>query len=207
MTSVGRVLHDSTQDVRCGVSVKPRAGRAPTSGLREFASNVMQVEHFDVANGPGVRTTVFFSGCRIHCPGCWNPESWNFAAGNPYTSAVEDGIVAGLRHPAVRGLSVLGGEPFQNVDAAVHLAARVRAEFGDDRDIWMWTGYTLDDILADPDRTRLLGSADVLVEGPFVLAQRDLSLRFRGSRNQRILDVPASLRAGAAVRAEGFDDN
>lgn len=170
-------------------------------------SNYMQYQQFDVANGKGVRSSVFFSGCSLRCLGCWNPKSWNPKNGEPFTQQTIDEVLKGLEHEAISGLSILGGEPFENLDGTVALASQFREKFGDSKNIWVWSGYSLSQILEDSEKLELLKLADVLVEGRFVLAQRNLSLQFRGSTNQRVLDVRQTLQSGEGVWLEGITQN
>ena len=137
----------------------------------------------DIANGPGVRVSLFVSGCRNHCPGCFNPAAWDFGYGAPFTTETEDRIIAALRPSWIQGLSILGGEPMEpeNQEALIPFLERVRAELPD-KDIWVYSGYTFETLSG----SRILSLADVLVDGPFIEAEKDISLSFRGSRNQRI---------------------
>ena len=149
-----------------------------------------------IVDGPGIRFTTFCQGCPHHCPGCHNPETWPFEGGFEVT--VEELLAHVKRNPLVRGVTFSGGEPF--AQAAAHAeAARLLKAAG--YEVASYTGYTFEELLAegDPDRMALLEGLDILVDGPFLEAQRSLSLRFRGSENQRILNVPASLAAGRAV--------
>mgnify|MGYP005769564989 CR=1 FL=1 len=165
--------------------------------------NYAQLRPIDVANGPGVRVSLFVSGCTHACPGCFNPEAWDFQYGRPFTRAEADQVLQALARPYIKGFSLLGGEPLhpRNQSAVLELVKQVRERFPD-KDIWCYTGYLYEDLLAgrvgEYGRT-LLEQLDVLVDGPFVEAEKDLSLRFRGSANQRLIDVPASLREGQAV--------
>lgn len=145
----------------------------------------------DIANGLGVRVSLFVSGCRRHCPGCFQPETWAFDYGQPYTQATEDEIIRLLRPSYIDGLSILGGEPFEleNQLELVRLVARVRRELPG-KDFWCYTGYKIEELLQSP----LLPLVDVLVDGPFVEAEKDISLAFRGSRNQRIINVRDVIR-------------
>ena len=138
----------------------------------------------DIANGPGLRVSLFVSGCRNHCKGCFQPETWDFDYGRPFTRETEDEIITALRPSWIQGLSILGGEPMEpeNQETLVPFLQRVRAELPD-KDIWLYTGYTYETLSG----SRLLPLADVLVDGPFIEAQKDISLGFRGSRNQRII--------------------
>ncbi len=165
--------------------------------------NYADIRPIDVANGPGVRVSLFVSGCTHRCEGCFNPETWAFDYGRPFGREQEEEILSLLGRSYVRGLSLLGGEPFepQNQEAVLQLARRVREKFPD-KDIWCYSGYLFEELLAGAvgaHSRALLGELDVLVDGPFILAQKSLSLHFRGSGNQRLIDVPSSLEAGAAV--------
>lgn len=148
--------------------------------------NYAEIKKVDIANGPGVRVSLFVSGCRNHCKGCFNPETWDFDYGRPFTRATEDEIIEALRPSWIQGLSILGGEPTEEENAAVLIPflKRVRAALPD-KDIWLYSGYTYE-TLRDKE---ILTLADVLVDGPFLLEQKDAGLAFRGSRNQRIIDL------------------
>ncbi|MDQ0424920.1 anaerobic ribonucleoside-triphosphate reductase activating protein [Cellulomonas iranensis] len=161
---------------------------------------VADYKPFVMVDGEGVRCSLYVSGCLFACEGCFNEAAWSFRYGRPYDAALEDRVLADLAHPAVQGLSLLGGEPFLNTEVCLRLVRRLRAELGATRDVWAWTGYTFEELAAGHDDQRaLLAEVDVLVDGRFELAQRDLTLAFRGSRNQRVLDVRASLAAGGAT--------
>ena len=167
--------------------------------------NYAELKECDIANGIGVRTTLFVSGCRHGCPGCFNPGAWDFAAGEPFTSQTEQHILDTLAPEYVTGLSVLGGEPLEpeNQQALARFLERVRANYPS-KSVWLWTGFVWEDLMAGQcractdDLPRVLSCVDVLVDGPFVEAQKDLLLRFRGSSNQRLIDVSAS-RAGGQI--------
>ena len=148
--------------------------------------NYAEIKKVDIANGPGVRVSLFVSGCRNHCKGCFNPETWDFDYGRPFTRATEDEIIEALRPSWIQGLSILGGEPTEEENAAVLIPflKRVRAALPD-KDIWLYSGHTYE-ALRDKE---ILTLADVLVDGPFLLEQKDAGLAFRGSRNQRIIDL------------------
>lgn len=138
----------------------------------------------DIANGDGVRVSLFVSGCRNHCKGCHNPEAWDFGYGQPFTKETEDEIIEALRPSWIQGLSVLGGEPceVENETALLSFLQRIRAELPE-KNIWLYSGYTYEMLRND----EILKYVDVLVDGPFLPEQKDISLAFRGSRNQRIL--------------------
>ena len=148
--------------------------------------NYAEIKKVDIANGPGVRVSLFVSGCRNHCKGCFNPETWDFDYGRPFTRATEDEIIEALRPSWIQGLSILGGEPTEEENAAVLIPflKRVRAALPD-KDIWLYSGYTYE-ALRDKE---ILTLVDVLVDGPFLLELKDAGLAFRGSRNQRIIDL------------------
>lgn len=170
--------------------------------------NYAEIKHFDIANGPGTRTTLFVSGCRHHCPGCFNEVTWSFAAGKPFTREVEGDIIQSLEPRYVSGLTVLGGEPLEpeNQEALLPFLRRVR-EAWPAKSLWLYTGFTWEELTrpelgsraATPLVRPLIATLDVLVDGPFVLAQKDITLRFRGSSNQRLIDVPKTLAAGEPV--------
>ena len=162
--------------------------------------HVADYKPFVFVDGEGVRCSLYVSGCLFACEGCFNEAAWSFRYGRPYSRDLEDQILTDLAHESVQGLSLLGGEPFLNTGVCLRVARRLRAELGRTRDVWAWSGYTFEELLtASADKVELLGMLDVLVDGPFTLSERDLTLPFRGSRNQRVLDVPASLRAGRPV--------
>ena len=172
--------------------------------------NYSNLKTHDVANGVGVRVSLFVSGCEHGCPGCFNPEAWQFGFGEPYTPEVEQQVLDALRPDYIRGLTLLGGEPLhpRNRPGVLALLERVRAE-RPEKDVWCYTGYHFDKELLpecayDETLRRLLERADVLVEGRFVLARKNMNVRFRGSDNQRILLCRESLKAGKAVLAKEF---
>ena len=165
--------------------------------------NYANIKYCDIANGVGVRTTLFVSGCRLHCPNCFNEEVWDFEAGEPFTQEVAEKIMDSMDVPYVGGLTILGGEPMEpeNQAGLVGFLEAVRARFGDSKSIWLFSGHTWEQLrpggawnLGDVT-DRILDTLDVLVDGPFVQARHDITLRFRGSSNQRLIDVPATLEA------------
>ena len=166
------------------------------------------IKKVDIANGPGVRVSLFVSGCTRRCEGCFNPETWSFDFGSPFGEAEMERIFSFLDRDHIRGLSLLGGEPFEpaNQGAVLELAGRVREKLPG-KTIWCYTGYLYEELAAGQvgDHSReLLEKLDVLVDGPFVQKKKNVDLRFRGSTNQRIIDVPASLRAGEVRLAEEY---
>lgn len=168
--------------------------------------NYADIKNYDVANGPGVRVSLFVSGCTHHCKGCFNPETWEFTYGNLFTEHSVAKILDYMKPDYIRGLTVLGGEPFEhpNQAALVSLLKCVRKTYPD-KSIWVYTGYTFEtDLLKTmaekwPETMEMLSYIDVLVDGEFIEEQKDIGLRFRGSSNQRIILVQESLKAGEAI--------
>lgn len=165
--------------------------------------NFATIKKYDVANGPGVRVSLFVSGCTHRCKGCFNAEAWDFDYGQPYTAKTEEEILSALNHSYIAGLSLLGGEPFdpRNQETVCGLLKKVRARFPQ-KDVWCYTGYTLDKDLKEggpaytPFTKDMLESIDVIVDGEFVKALKDIKLRFRGSSNQRIIDLKRTRESG-----------
>ena len=172
--------------------------------------NYATIKKFDIANGVGVRVSLFVSGCRHHCKGCFNPETWNFSYGKPFTDATIEEILNALKPEHISGLSLLGGEPFEpeNQAALVRLTSAVREQYPH-KTIWCYSGFRFEDQLyagkvGNPETARaLLQNLDVLVDGTFQEELKDPSLLFRGSSNQNIIDVQKSLQAGGMVLLEG----
>ena len=176
--------------------------------------NYASIKDCDIANGPGIRISLFVSGCTHHCKGCFNREAWDFDYGTPFTQQTIDEILKMLSPGYIKGLTLLGGEPFepQNQGPIVDLLRQIKAKYPQ-KSIWAFSGYLFDrDImsghLGDPEITKeYLSYLDVLVDGPFIEAKKDLMLRFRGSSNQRLIDVQKSLAAGAVVEWEDWQGN
>ena len=168
--------------------------------------NYCELKLNDVANGPGVRVSLFVSGCSHRCKGCFNEESWDFDAGEEFTDETIDTIIEALKPDYVQGLTLLGGEPFERVNqqGLLPLLRRFKKEFPG-KDVWCFTGYLFDkDILGRmckewEETHELLNMIDVLVDGEFILEQRNLMLKFKGSENQRTIDVKKSLETGEIV--------
>lgn len=175
--------------------------------------NYSKIKWRDIADGPGIRVSLFVSGCRHHCKGCFNPETWSFQAGEPYTPQVQESILEGLGKSYIRGLTLLGGEPFEpeNQPEVLALCKAVRQKFPG-KTIWCYSGYMLEtDMLAGrlgPKNItmELLSQLDVLVDGEFHEAEKNPDLRFRGSGNQRLIDVKKALEAGETVLWDGGEE-
>lgn len=175
--------------------------------------NYAQIKKFDIADGPGVRVALFVSGCTHRCEGCFNSEAWDFSYGHTFDGAVEDEILAALDKSYIKGLTLLGGEPFepQNQRALLPFIKKVRERLPQ-KDIWCYSGYLLDEELLKDSRARcevtdeMLSLIDVLVDGKFVQKQKNISLLFRGSENQRIIDLKKTLAKGEVVLWEGLEN-
>lgn len=146
--------------------------------------NYGAIKKIDIANGLGVRVSLFVSGCRNHCHGCFQPETWDFNYGRPFTEETEKEIIEALRPWWIQGLTLLGGDPMEpeNQQALLPFLQRVKRELPE-KDVWLYTGYRLEEVRDAP----ILALVDVLVDGPFLLEEKDAGLAFRGSRNQRII--------------------
>ena len=159
--------------------------------------NYASIRTCDIANGEGVRVSLFVSGCTHHCKGCFNEAAWDFAYGEPFTKKTENEILAALEPDFIDGLTLLGGEPMEpeNQRALMPLLRRFREKFGDTKTLWIYTGCVLETDLKAESRWRtevtdeMLSLTDVLVDGPFLEAKKDISLQFRGSSNQRIIHL------------------
>lgn len=168
--------------------------------------NYGAIKKFDIADGPGVRVSLFVSGCTHHCRECFQPETWNFDYGQPFTEETEQELFEALDREYICGLTLLGGEPFepQNQRVLVPFLRRVKERFPE-KSIWSYTGYTLETDLLSPSRARcevtdeMLSMLDVLVDGEFVLEKKNIRLRFRGSENQRLIDLKETLATGNTV--------
>lgn len=157
-----------------------------------------QLRQYDVANGPGIRSTIFVTGCSRGCFNCFNPEYQNFCAGNEWTDKETKTLLGYLGQPTNDGLTFLGGEPMENAAGLTAIAKAVREEFPK-KSIWVYSGFLYEEILQDPVKKGLLDECDVLVDGPFVDALKDPGLYFRGSANQRVIDIRKSAAAGHVV--------
>ena len=172
------------------------------------------VKYCDVANGPGVRTTLFVSGCTHRCEGCFNADTWDFKYGREFTRADEDAIIESLAPDYVEGFTLLGGEPFEHVNqiGELNLLRRIKEKYPQ-KSIWVFTGYLFDRDIVDrmcvewPETAELLKYIDVIVDGRFVMKLRNLMLKFKGSENQRTIDVKESLKQGRTVLLPGFNDD
>lgn len=167
----------------------------------QYSKNyIADYKPYNFVDGEGVRCSLYVSGCLFACKGCYNKIAQNFSYGEPYTKELEEKILDDLSAEYCQGLTLLGGEPFLNTTVTLSLCKKVRQIFGQKKDIWSWTGYTWDELMqGTEDKKELLGYLDVLVDGRFELEKLDLNLAFRGSSNQRIIDVPRSLKVDDVV--------
>lgn len=167
--------------------------------------NYLKISRADVANGPGVRCVLWVSGCDIHCPGCHNPESWCFEAGEAFTESAYQEMHEILSRPFIDGCTISGGHPLAPVNRkmVLKIVKRLREDFPN-KTIWLYTGYELDeyDVLSDSDEIipQIVRLCDVVVDGPYIAKQRNIALEFRGSKNQRLIDVKESREKGRIIQ-------
>lgn len=164
--------------------------------------NYAKIRKFDVSNGPGVRTTLFVSGCTNNCEGCFNKELQDFNYGEKWTKDIEDDFIKQVMNPNIVGVNILGGEPMdQIIDKDLsNLLKRIKLETN--KSIWLWSGYLYENILSSNDRNDILKYVDVLIDGRFELNKRNISLKYRGSSNQRVIDVVKSKEANRIIEIE-----
>ena len=171
--------------------------------------NYGAIKNCDIANGEGVRVSLFVSGCRNHCPGCFQPETWDFRYGQLFTTATEAELLRLLEPSYINGLTLLGGDPLEpeNQCALLPFLRRMKAVLPR-KTVWAYTGYTWEQLTSGdhrvslPETMELLSMIDVLVDGPFIEAKKDIRLRYRGSSNQRVIDVQRSIAAGQVQQIE-----
>lgn len=161
-----------------------------------------QIRKYDVANGPGIRTSFFVTGCRHKCPFCFNEEYQNFSYGNIWTDKETNLIIDYLKLDEINGLTILGGEPFQNTEDLIGIVEKIREKSS--KSIWIYSGYSYEQIYADPLKKRLVELCDVLVDGLFINDLKDLRLKFRGSSNQRIIDIKKSKENNKVITVNEF---
>ena len=178
-------------------------GHRPPFSFGDDNMNYAGIKKTDVANGPGVRVSLFVSGCRHHCKGCFNSETWDFSYGAPFDEAVMDEIMESLEPEYIEGFTVLGGEPFEpeNRGTVLEVIKKVR-ERHPDMSIWCYSGFLFEDLRETETAKDILSLINVLVDGKFVEEKKNLRLKFRGSENQRLIDVKKSLVQNTVVLAE-----
>lgn len=178
-------------------SNNPKPGQ--WDGRKMSQRMIADYKRFDVVDGEGVRNVIFVSGCPFRCKNCFQPAIFSFKTGFEYTKELEDKIIDDLKYSFVQGVTFLGGEPMLNTPTLLPLAHRIRETYGDSKDIWCWTGYTWEELHRSgetPDKLELLSMVDILVDGRFIQSLADPLLQFRGSSNQRIIDVKKSVQEG-----------
>lgn len=163
--------------------------------------NYGQIRKYDVANGTGIRTTIFVTGCTHNCRNCFNKEYQDFKAGNTWTEKETKQVIKYLSDPNVKGLSLLGGEPFQNL-WLIDIIKEIKPYLRENQDIWVWSGYTFEEIVSRKQRRELLSLCDILVDGKFIEELKDLKLKFRGSSNQRIIEISKSLQENRPILSD-----
>lgn len=170
-------------------------------------SNIAKIENYDIANGKGIRVSIFFSGCEHHCKNCFNQELWDFNVGKLFTRKFYENEIKPAINKHISGISILGGEPMHpnNINSTYRLVRWFKDDFPD-KNIWLWTGYTLDELFGNCDsdiiyfiRTFILKNIDVLVDGKYIDEQRDLTLKWRGSINQRVINVKETIKQNKIV--------
>lgn len=166
--------------------------------------NYAQIRHYDVANGPGVRASIFVSGCTHNCKNCFNKEAQDFNYGNLYTKEVEDKFMKYVLDNNTKGVSILGGEPLMQTmdDSLLNLLKRIKKETN--KEIWLWSGYTYEEAILSEKRKEILNYVDILVDGRFEEENKSLLIKFRGSTNQRIIDLNKTRKEGKIVERREY---
>lgn len=164
--------------------------------------NYAQIRRFDVTNGPNIRCSLFVSGCTNNCPGCFNSELSDFNYGTKWTKETEDLFISYVKDKNIVGVNILGGDPMAQTkdDDLINLLKRIKEETN--KNIWLWSGYTYEEILKDEKKLAILKYVDILIDGPFEIEKRDLKLKYRGSSNQRVIEVKESFEKGKIVEIE-----
>ena len=164
--------------------------------------NYAKIRKFDVSNGPNVRVTLFVSGCTNECEGCFNKDLKDFNYGHKWNNKIEDEFIDYINNPNIKGVNILGGEPMDQIkdNDLVNLLKRINEETK--KSIWLWSGHLYEDILKNDKRREILSYVDVLIDGRFELEKRDISLKYRGSNNQRVIDVKKSLAENKVIEIE-----
>lgn len=158
-----------------------------------------KIRKYDISNAPGICTTLFVSGCTHNCDECFNKEQQDFNYGNEFTKEIEDEFIEYSKSKQVKAVNILGGEPMQQLmdDTLLKLLKRIKLEVN--KPIWLWSGYTFEEIVNNPKRAEILREVDVLIDGKFEADKRDLMLKYRGSSNQRVIDVKKTFDTGSIV--------
>ena len=160
--------------------------------------NYHKIEKYSIANGIGIRCVLWCSGCSLHCKGCQNPSTWDFNSGKPFDEKAKQELFEALSKPYIRGVTLSGGNPLEHPHQIFLLTKEIKEKFPN-KDIWLYSGYTYEQICQVREKFKVLCYIDVLVDGPYIEEQRDISLPFCGSRNQRIINVKETLKQGKVI--------
>lgn len=161
--------------------------------------NYHKIEKFSVANGPGIRVVLWVSGCSLRCKGCHNPQTWDFDSGKPFDEDAKQELFEALDKPYIQGITFSGGNPLEHPYEVFTLTNEIKSKFPN-KDIWLYSGYTYDEICASRERFKGITNIDVLVDGPYIEEQRDITLPFCGSKNQCLIDVKKTLKQGQIIQ-------
>ena len=161
--------------------------------------NYIKITKNDIANGSGVRVTLWASGCSLHCKGCHNPQTWDFNAGKPFDKVAKQELFNALNKPHIQGITFSGGNPLDRPHEIFLLINEIKSKFPN-KNIWLYSGYTYDEICMSREKFKAILGVDVLVDGPYIEEQRDITLPFRGSKNQRLIDVQETLKQGQIIQ-------
>ncbi|WP_394023184.1 anaerobic ribonucleoside-triphosphate reductase activating protein [Anaerococcus martiniensis] len=164
--------------------------------------NYGQIRKYDIANGPGIRTSIFVTGCKLNCKNCFNKEYQDPNFGQTWTQKTTNQVINYLKSDEISGLSILGGEPFESANDLINILNDIKNKIN--KNIWIYSGHTFEYLMKNPVYKQLLEKVDVLVDGPFIESKKDLKLKFRGSSNQRIIDVKSSLINDKAIILNGY---
>lgn len=156
------------------------------------------IDHCDMLNGEGIRVSLWVSGCSLHCKGCQNPQTWGFNSGIPFDRDALQELYEALDKSYIQGLTLTGGNPMDSIPEILHICRTVKEKFTN-KDIWLYSGYTFEQLQQSQTAMCVLDYIDVLVDGPYIEAQRDISLQWRGSRNQRVIDIQETLKQGKVI--------
>ena len=158
-----------------------------------------KIDEYEVVNGKYGGISLYVQGCPHRCPGCFNPETWDFNGGKEWTNEVKEEFLNLINRPYIKRVSILGGEPLERPYPIYCLTDKIKRQFGNQKSIWIYSGYTWEEIMNSRERTKAILSADILVDGRFEEDKKDLALKFRGSTNQRIIDIQKSLQEGKVI--------
>ncbi|WP_297281190.1 anaerobic ribonucleoside-triphosphate reductase activating protein [uncultured Anaerococcus sp.] len=164
--------------------------------------NYGQIRQYDIANGPGIRSSIFVTGCHLNCKNCFNKDYQDPNFGENWTKETTDIIISYLNDPNIAGLTILGGEPFEHARDLYDIIKDIKTQ--NDKSIWIYSGFVFEDLIKNQETRQLLSLTDVLVDGPFIESKKDLTLVFRGSSNQRIIDVKDSLASNKVILYNGY---